>query len=366
MASSSAQVGQVQRSCRIPAALARDYADLDVIVIEEVFDFGCWTERGVSLRDLFLFYGFPHMTSIVGERSSGDGNDDDGDGNVDDGNDVGNEDDNDDNNNDGNDDDGNDDGNVDNGNVVNGNVDNGNDDSNDDDGDGVERAVRFMHGGVMIASRYPIVDEVQYEYVALEPSGNQRKGVMYARVLKSVGSECKTYHVFGTHAQHGNSREQIDVRRREMTEFRAFIDSRMIPADEPTILAGDFNMDSLQRPADVLELLAILDVAAPPVVGEPTPTWDPENPFISPVYGLQFLDYVLYDRRGEWPQHADMRVVKPRSLLPFRVCVATSLTTFVWPDSPQCDATIAITDLSDHYAVIGRLAYGRGVAGDAI
>ncbi|CAH1798383.1 unnamed protein product [Owenia fusiformis] len=56
--------GQRERSCRIPRFLLTRFPDLDIIVMEEAFMGGCWP-RGLDLRDLLKFYGFPYITDTI-------------------------------------------------------------------------------------------------------------------------------------------------------------------------------------------------------------------------------------------------------------------------------------------------------------
>lgn len=288
-------VGQVQRTCRIPGTIAKDFPDVDVIVFEEVFMFGCWPEKFVFLRELLSFYGFSYFTRNVGERTAFENS--------------------------------------------------------------TEPDLKFTNGGVMIASRYPITDEAQHVYDALEPGSYQQKGVVYAEIVKTVASERKVYHVFGTHSQHDNSTLQQTIREQQAHEFRSFINSRNISSSEPVILAGDFNMDFIKSRWEVFKLLAILDAAAPPVVGEITPTWSPENQLVSSDYDAQYLDYVLYDLQSHAPLNAYQRIVKPRADNEFQVCLNTYKPHFVWPADPSCPEIRVISDLSDHYAVIGKFVY---------
>lgn len=95
-------------------------------------------------------------------------------------------------------------------------------------------------GGVMIVSRWPIIDQAQTVFGSL-CSGwdcSADKGVVYAKVCKNN----RPFHVFGTHMQAGQQQMHHDIRRAQLLLIRNFIDNLNIPATEPVVIAGDFNI----------------------------------------------------------------------------------------------------------------------------
>lgn len=288
--------GQVQRTCRIPGTIAEQFPEVDVIVFEEVFMGGCWPEKGVHFRDLLQFYGFVYSTKITGDQKTG--------------------------------------------------------------GDNTGSKYLYMNGGVMIASRYPIIKESEYDYEALNPNANLQRAVSYAKIVKSVAGENKTYHVFGTHSESSNSSDFYqNIRKLQALEFRAFINSMQIPNSEPVILAADFNMDFITSRWEVVEVLEILQAVSPPVIGQETATWNPDNQFLPSTEVPQYVDYVLYDVTSQQPIHAQQYIVTPRAEAPFRICVKKVGFEYVWPDDRRCLEVTELTDLSDHFAVIGTLVF---------
>ncbi|KAI9909697.1 hypothetical protein PsorP6_014640 [Peronosclerospora sorghi] len=110
----------------------------------------------------------------------------------------------------------------------------------------------FTNGGVIIVSKWPILKEAQHLYgtTCAETDCLAAKGVKYARVSKSVNGVSKIFNVFATHMQ-----------------MRQFIDAAGIPADEPLILAGDFNVDNQTFRDEVTNLELILKAHEPLRIG---------------------------------------------------------------------------------------------------
>ncbi len=97
----------------------------------------------------------------------------------------------------------------------------------------------FSHnGGVAILSRWPIKAEQQYVFDVCEgPDCMVKKGVIYTALATDIG----TVHLFGLHLQ--AEVEFGATRLQQVDQLREFIDSIDIAADEPVIVAGDFNID---------------------------------------------------------------------------------------------------------------------------
>lgn len=181
-------------------------------------------------------------------------------------------------------------------------------------------------GGVVILSRWPVERTATLLFGAT-CSGTDclaDKGVAYAAIR--VGE--RRVHVFGTHAQSAYGANDEAVRARQFAQLRAFVDAQGIPADEPVLLAGDFNANAF---SDELEtMLAALDADRPEVVGDVAATWDPAANAFAGGRRVQWLDYVLVARGHAAPTRAWNRA------LPLR------------------DGDL---DLSDHFAVHGRFVW---------
>jgi endonuclease/exonuclease/phosphatase family metal-dependent hydrolase len=147
------------------------------------------------------------------------------------------------------------------------------------------------------------------------------KGVAYVAVRKGD----RRYHVFGTHAQSIHGFDVARVRAAQFARMRDFVDAQAIPLDEPVILAGDFNVDAATPELD--HMLALLRAVRPPTAGELRFTWDAAANGWVRGRGHWF-DYVLYAADHAAPREAWNRVVPLRE---------------------------GDLDLSDHYAVWGRL-----------
>lgn len=190
--------------------------------------------------------------------------------------------------------------------------------------DGAGGLVVRQDGGILILSRWPIVREATMTF-GTTCSGTDclgDKGVAYVAIRKGE----RTYHVFGTHAQSSYGLNAPTVRAAQFERFAAFVSEQGIPEDEIVLLAGDFNV-----PAGTPELHSMLQTLRafwPPVVGELGVTWDPENNAWAEGPAV-WLDYVLIADGYGLPRAAWNRA------LPLRA---------------------GDMDLSDHYAVWGRVA----------
>lgn len=186
-------------------------------------------------------------------------------------------------------------------------------------------------GGVVILSRWPIERQAQmtFDDVCSGTDCLGDKGVSYAAVRKGAS----VYHVFGTHAQseYGPGAERVRARQFEL--LREFVAAQRIPADEPVILAGDFNV--VAETPELATMLALLRAVRPVTTGSLRYTWDPERN-VWAYREQQWLDYVLYSAEHAPPRAAWNRVVPLR---------AGSL------------------DLSDHFAVWGRVVMEADYSG---
>ncbi|CAM2065440.1 Sphingomyelin phosphodiesterase [Sulfidibacter corallicola] len=174
-------------------------------------------------------------------------------------------------------------------------------------------------GGVFIASRWPILhqEDLVYDESVCEASDClSEKGVMYARIEKSLDGMSRTYHLFGSHLQADYpGDDNSHVRASQLNELRRFVDALGIPADEPVIMAGDFNVD--------------LDSGEYPQMLDRLNAADPERAEYGFPYSLDgftnamadpdsewMLDYVLVDRSHRMPRFGETAVLVLRSPAP--------------------------------------------------
>ena len=97
-----------------------------------------------------------------------------------------------------------------------------------------------INGGVMIFSKWPILDSDEIEYAECGPTSSDclaRKGVKYAKINK-LG---KNYHFFATHMDAGSDAEDMAARHSQVDEINQFILTKNIPSWEPVIFGGDLN-----------------------------------------------------------------------------------------------------------------------------
>ncbi len=190
------------------------------------------------------------------------------------------------------------------------------------------------NGGVMILSRHPVEHDAERVFEPRAPLEERfvNKGVVYARILKNG----HRVHVFAAHA-YARWRAHA-VRRRQFEIVREFVGEHDIPADEPVIIAGDFNVHR-GCDQDYRAMLDALDAHHPAILGHDS-TYDPRHNRLAAGSARLFVDYVLYSRRHRKPIDCVNEVVRP-SCPDWRV--------FPWQSGYR--------DLSDHYPVIGRFAF---------
>lgn len=178
-------------------------------------------------------------------------------------------------------------------------------------------------GGIVILSRWPIERQATLRFGGVCSGADclADKGVAYAEVRKGT----YRYHVFGTHAQSIYGFGVMGVRQQQFELWRTFLDSLNISANEPVLLAGDFNVDAYTPELD--SMLATLNAVRPVTTGLHKFTWDPDRNDLASGQN-QWFDYVLFAADHMRPTAAWNRVVPLRA---------------------------GDLYLSDHYAVWGRV-----------
>ncbi|MFG2603109.1 sphingomyelin phosphodiesterase [Streptomyces sp. NPDC048514] len=172
-----------------------------------------------------------------------------------------------------------------------------------DDTQGDYSAFAPEDGGVGIVSRWPITKRIQYIYDdACGTDSASQKGFAYAR-LNVNGSPV---HVIGTHTQADDSLcstgEAAKIRAGQLREMRNFVDGLHIPASEPVVYAGDFNIN--WHGPEYQNMLQTLSADEPTYDGVPW-TMDPKTNDVAheryPNDPQQWLDYILFDNRHAHP-----------------------------------------------------------------
>lgn len=170
-------------------------------------------------------------------------------------------------------------------------------------------------GGVMIVSRYPIVNQAQYVFP--DCSGTDcfsDKGVNYAEIIKGG----KAYHVFATHTASFDTDIARENRQRQFKQIRQLATSLKIPSSDTVVYSGDLNVNKLKFPGDYQQMIANLSAIEPTYSGYTASTFDPRiNDFageaMSGGENVEYLDYVMVSDEYNTKTINDNRVDVPRS-----------------------------------------------------
>jgi phospholipase C len=202
------------------------------------------------------------------------------------------------------------------------------------------------NSGVLIFSIWPIAEQHAYVYRAVRISKTfdfmAQKGVVYAKI--QIGTGQPSYlHVFGTHLQ--ATAKDHDIRMLQISEMRKFIDSFAIPASDPVILGGDFNVSSTQQ-ARLDDLLSGANVALTLETEGVGSSSDATNGYRQLLSGPnakqrpdKTLDYVFYRTDHLHPvNQPKLQVINLKSRSP-------------WTGTRLLNPDVELFDLSDHYPV---------------
>ena len=196
------------------------------------------------------------------------------------------------------------------------------------------------NSGVFIASRWPITEQhsqifnnyrVSYTFDFLA-----QKGAVYAKVNKNN----RFFHVVGTHLQADGSSH--DIRMAQLAEMKTWIDDFKIDKNEALILAGDFNVNSLEtsKTANMLsQANAWVNLRAQGLASVSSST----NAYLKLIYGEQkekILDYILY------------RVDHLQPLNEPELQVLNFKSESAWLGKRIFSSNVSLQDLSDHYPVL--------------
>ena len=175
--------------------------------------------------------------------------------------------------------------------------------------------INIHDGGVMIVSRYPIVNQAQYVFP--DCTGTDcfaDKGVNYAEVIKGG----RAYHVFATHTASYDTDTARDYRQRQFKQMRQLAQTLEIPRSESVVYSGDFNVNKLKFPGDYQQMIVNLSAIEPSYSGYTDSTFDPRiNDFAGEVASggenVEYLDYVMVSNEYKAASSSDNRVDVPRS-----------------------------------------------------
>jgi len=181
-----------------------------------------------------------------------------------------------------------------------------------------QRAI--SNGGVIIVSKYPIVDSREHIFVNNNHGDKQaKKGLVYAKVNK----EGKMYHILATHLPTGKYGEPAGKDRLgSYKEIVGFIQSLNIPKTEPVIIGGDLNV-GMGEPEEAVMLRA-LNATLPQRRGAGC---DKKN--LLQIFGGEqleklgggekprCLDYILYFNNYQKPKQSFFEMQQPLSKKPW-------------------------------------------------
>jgi endonuclease/exonuclease/phosphatase family metal-dependent hydrolase len=170
---------------------------------------------------------------------------------------------------------------------------------------------KLLNGGSFIASRWPIVEQDSQVYDACIRDGClAAKGINYAKIIKGSNN----YHIFGTHTHAYTGEDDIAVRFQHLAQYKAMVDSKLIPSYEPVIMAGDFNVDKVNYPAEHQDFLAVVNGTEPEAIGEYEYSYaGPVNIYADDQYN-EYLDYVLFSNEHLAPFYSTNKLLTPRSI----------------------------------------------------
>jgi phospholipase C len=196
------------------------------------------------------------------------------------------------------------------------------------------------NSGVFILSRWPIEEKHSYIYNSYRVSHTfdflAQKGAVYAKVNK----DNRWYHIVGTHLQADGGSH--DIRMAQLAEMKTWIDGFKIKKSEAVILAGDFNVNSLEtsKTANMLSHAnAWVNLHAQGLASVSSSS----NEYLKLIYGEQkekILDYILYRVDHLQPiNEPELQVLNFKSEK-------------TWIAERIFSANVILQDLSDHYPVL--------------
>lgn len=194
------------------------------------------------------------------------------------------------------------------------------------------KAGKVMPSGTRILSRWPFEVEGADKYN--DCHGIQcaaTRGVIYAKIQK----QGKPYHIFATHTQSSDDDANRSARKAQLQQMGDYVRALNIPADEPVIMAGDFNVNKIGLPQDRDYMEAVLTAQEPTNLGH-NMSYDADTNHWAEQPYVEYLDYTLFSRVHQQPLSATQEIIAPRSI---------------------SDSMWGEWDLSDHYPARGEFSF---------
>ncbi|WP_223670350.1 sphingomyelin phosphodiesterase [Kangiella shandongensis] len=224
-------------------------------------------------------------------------------------------------------------------------------------------AVTVVRGGVVIASKYPIVEQhayVFYNTIFGSADYQANKGAVYAE----IDINGYRYHLVGTHLQATHDESADDehtTRMNQLDEINDWLQQFNISSNEPLIFGGDFNVD-----------FALADQVNDMLQHADTNLWYqfdgtgsyPEDNWMSRSYNYHYgydmcyndtLDYVMTHR-----DHLQPSQPAQQSVIPLKA-TESWYWYYLYGNWPLCSGDYFhngyTRDLSDHYPVVATYSY---------
>lgn len=196
--------------------------------------------------------------------------------------------------------------------------------------------LRIFGGGLMIMSKYPIVETQEITFdKGSHSDAFVTKGVLYAKIKV----DASYIHVFNTHLQASYGHEfnfeentYSTIRKKQLKKFAGFIQRVTSKDNYPILLAGDFNVNARSAPGsgvdskEYTEMLALLQHTSYKIVDLLKEHNDGEHPITyggngvlhgeKPKIGGQRLDFILHlEKEGSALEYtfSDCKVVTFKS-----------------------------------------------------
>ncbi|WP_201033231.1 sphingomyelin phosphodiesterase [Leptospira noguchii] len=161
----------------------------------------------------------------------------------------------------------------------------------------------ITNGGVVIVSKWPIEEKIQYIFNNSSCGQDQyyNKGFAYVKINK----DGKKFHIIGTQLQARASdcfNSEETIRKRQFNNIRDFIYSKNIPKNETVLIAGDLNV--IKGSNEYYDMISRLNVNEPKYVGVPF-TLDTKTNAIAAYYYENeepvYLDYIFVSKSHAQP-----------------------------------------------------------------
>ena len=214
-----------------------------------------------------------------------------------------------------------------------------------------EYSLKFVGGGVIILSKWPIVYTIEYLFNhACSAHRFVRTGFVYAKIL--YGQSRYPIHVFGTHLQPNDYRGcylqgEDKIREQQMQEINTFIQTRNLSKDELVFILGDFNIDKYHT-QQYENMLDIFNLQSQTLYPTSIPcSWDSSyNAMTNARHGSQLLDYIFLVKN-----HA------PKDVSWFNLII-DRMASKQWHSLGSHhrfynSKNLPLIELSDHYPVVG-------------